>query len=216
VAKKVNLIGVDVGSNELVVSMKLYDNSVVHGTFDNTRTGHKKLLKFITKNKCEATVCMEATGIYHFDLAVMLAKSDETTVMIVNPKAMKHFGTAMMQRAKTDKIDSLIILEYLLRMKFVKWDCPSDNVLQIQSLSRRRFQLTKQLGQEKNRLTANKFLGNADKIIKKSINQNIKHLQQSIDEIQTHLSSLIKSVPELKQKYDLLNSNRPLKCFSIN
>lgn len=215
-AKRVNLVGVDVGSKELVVSMKLHDNSVVHGTFDNTRTGHKKLLKFITKNKCEATVCMEATGIYHFDLAVMLAKSDATTVMIVNPKAMKHFGEAMMQRAKTDKIDSMIILEYLLRMKFVKWDCPSDNVLQIQSLSRRRSQLTKQLGQEKNRLTANKFLGNADKIIKKSINQSIKHLQKSIDEIQTHLSSLIKSVPELKQKYDLLNSIKGFADISVS
>ena len=38
--------------------------------------------------------------------------SDNIDIMVINPKAMKHFGIAMMQRSKTDKIDSKIILEY--------------------------------------------------------------------------------------------------------
>ena len=65
-AKKINFVGVDVSAKELVVSMKMADNSIVQGTFDNTKNGHKKLLKFITKSKCTAKVCMEATGILFF------------------------------------------------------------------------------------------------------------------------------------------------------
>ena len=213
-AKKINFVGVDVSAKELVVSMKMADNSIVQGTFDNTKNGHKKLLKFITKSKCTAKVCMEATGVYHFDLAVMLACSDAVEVMVVNPKAMKHFGIAMMQRAKTDKIDSLIILEYLLRMKFMQWKLPDDNILQMQCYSRRLFQLKQQLGQERNRLIVSEFRGNAGKKIKGNINKHIKQIQKFIDDIQKDLSSLIKSAPELKQKYDLLTSIKGIADIS--
>ena len=211
--KKINLVGVDVGSKELVVAMKK-DNTVVHATFDNTKSGHKKLLKFVTKNKSNAKVCMEATGIYHFDLAVMLSNSDLVEVMVVNPKAIKHFGTAMMQRTKTDQVDSGVILEYLCRMDFTPWVCPNDNILQIQCLSRRLFQLKKQITQEQNRLHATEFRGNVGNAIKKSINKHVNFMQKNIDDIQYELSSLIKSIPELKSKYDLLVSAKGLADVS--
>ena len=211
--KKINLVGVDVGSKELVVAMKK-NNEIIHGTFDNTKSGHKKLLNFVTTNNSNAKVCMEATGIYHFDLAVMLSNSDSAEVMIVNPKAIKHFGTAMMQRAKTDKMDSEIILEYLCRMDFIRWACPNDNILQIQCLSRLIFQLKKQMTQEQNRLIVTEFRGKAGKTIKKSINKHINFMQKNIDEMQQELSSLIKSIPELKSKYDLLVSVKGLADIS--
>ena len=129
-SKKINHVGIDVSSKELVVTMQKSDKATVTGEFDNTNAGHKKLIKYITKNKHSAKVCMEATGIYHIDAAVALAKSENIEIMVVNPKAMKHFGTAMRQRAKTDKIDSAIILEYLLRMEFVKWKCPDNGRFQ--------------------------------------------------------------------------------------
>lgn len=212
--KKINHVGIDVGSKELVVAMKMYNKSIHHGTFDNTSLGHKKLLKFITKNGSKAKICLEATGIYHFDISVMLANSDAAKIMVVNPKSIKHFGTAMMQRAKTDEVDSLIILEYLLRMDFVQWKCPDDNALQIQCYSRRLYQLKKQLIQEQNRLSVSEFRGNAGKIIKKAINKHIKQLQKLIDEMQRELSLLTQSIPELKQKYDLLISVKGLADIS--
>ena len=54
--KKINLVGVDVGSKELVVAMKK-NNEIIHGTFDNTKSRHKKLLKFVTTNNSNAKVC---------------------------------------------------------------------------------------------------------------------------------------------------------------
>ena len=212
--KKINYVGIDVGSKELVVAMKTYSNSITHGAFDNTIIGHKKLLKFITKNGSKAKICLEATGIYHFDLSVLLANSENSEIMVVNPKVIKHFGTSMRQRAKTDEMDSMIILEYLLRMDFVKWKSPDDNILQIQCYARRLYQLKKQLTQERNRLIVSEFRGNAGKTIKKAINKHIKQLQKLIDEMQLELSLLIQSIPELKQKYDFLISVKGLADIS--
>ena len=138
---------------------------------------HKKLIKYITKNKHSAKVCMEATGIYHFDAAVALASSDNIDIMVINPKAMKHFGIAMMQRSKTDKIDSKIILEYLLRMNFKKWILPDSKILQIQAIARRLYQLKKQLVTERNRHAANNYkVNSACKVVNDSLKGTIKYL----------------------------------------
>ena len=74
-SKKVNFVGIDVSSKELVTTVQKTDKTISECTFDNTSSGHKKLIKYITKNKHSAKVCMEATGIYHFDAAVALASS---------------------------------------------------------------------------------------------------------------------------------------------
>lgn len=138
-SKKINQVGIDVSSQTLVVEMKrASDNGIAKGEFDNTSAGHKKLLKFITKNGSSASVCMEATGTYHFEAALLLAKSGKVEVMICNPKAMHHFGTAILQRAKTDSCDAHIILEYLLRMDFKQWQIPSDNKITLNRFARRR------------------------------------------------------------------------------
>jgi transposase len=143
-SKKINQVGIDVSSKTLVVEMKhASDNGTATGEFDNTSAGHKKLLKFITKYGRSATVCMEATGNYHFEAALLLAKSGKVEVMIVNPKAMHHFGVAILQRAKTDSCDAHIILEYLLRMEFKQWAIPSDNKITLHRFARRLAQLKK-------------------------------------------------------------------------
>ena len=44
-----------------------------------------------------------------------------TQVMVVNPKAMRHYAQARMQRAETDQMDALMILDDARRMPFVDW-----------------------------------------------------------------------------------------------
>src|SRR6056300_1125459 len=206
-SKKRNQVGIDVSSQTLVVEMKrASDNCIATGEFDNTTTGHKKLLKFITKNGGTARVCMEATGNYHFELALLLAKSGKVDVMVVNPKAMHHFGTAILQRAKTDSCDAHIILEYLLRMDFKQWSLPSDNKITLNRLARRLTQLKKMKSQEQNRRSAAEFQGKDGKEIIKSINKAITLFEKQIDKIKHLALELIDSDEELKSAYTLLNS----------
>ena len=206
-SKRINQIGIDVSSKTLVVEMKrASDNGTAIGEFDNTSSGHKKLLKFITKNRSSARVCMEATGNYHFELALLLAKSGKVEVMIVNPKAMHHFGTAILQRAKTDSCDAHLILEYLLRMDFKQWSIPSDNKITLNRLARRLVQLKKMKAQEQNRRSAAEFQGKDGKQIIKSINKVITLCDKQITNIQSLAEEVINNDNELKGIYDLLNS----------
>ncbi|MCP4473832.1 MAG: IS110 family transposase [Gammaproteobacteria bacterium] len=203
----VYFVGIDVGSSELVVEMKSEINGEIsQGIFDNTREGHNKLIKFITKGGKTARVCMEATGIYHIDLAVALARSGKVEVMVVNPKSMKNFGTAMMQRAKTDKIDAHMILEYLLRMDFVLWRLPSKTALQIHALSRRLFQLKQEITREKNRLSAAEFSDSIDKKIVKSIKKHIEFMKKQCLEVQQVVMALINEDEALMKKFSQLVS----------
>ena len=95
-------VGIDVGYKELVVIIIANGKMTKPKTFENTPEGHAQLIKVLHKHKEPARVCMEATGTYHFDVAVALSKEPDIEVMVINPKASKSFADALMKRSKTD------------------------------------------------------------------------------------------------------------------
>lgn len=106
-------VGIDVGSKELVVVIIANGKTTKAKTFSNTPEGHAQLIKFLHKYKKPAQVCLEATGVYHFDLAVAPHKADRIELMVVNPKAAKHFADVLMKRSKTDSVDAGVLATYL-------------------------------------------------------------------------------------------------------
>ena len=50
-------------------------------------------------------IYLEATGLYHLDLALALDDAG-FEVMVINPKAAKRFAEAMQSRTKTDAVDA--------------------------------------------------------------------------------------------------------------
>lgn len=97
---------------------------------------------------------MEATGIYHLDLAVTLDLTPDLNVMVLNPKVARRFAEATMTRGKTDAIDAGILAQYAGCMEFIIWNAPKPNVLKIRACSRRLAALTKLKVQAKNQLHA--------------------------------------------------------------
>jgi len=75
-------------------------------TFANTAAGHKKFIRWATKSVHPARVCLEATGIYSLQFALAVHDARNVEVMVVNPRAIKDFARACMQRAKTDAVDA--------------------------------------------------------------------------------------------------------------
>ena len=66
-------VGVDVSQNTLDVAART-DSDVEQRTaqFANTSTGHRHLIKWLTKGARSARVVLEATGVYSLDLALAL------------------------------------------------------------------------------------------------------------------------------------------------
>ena len=78
--KRIVLAGVDVSAKELVVALERGKEPVWTGTFANDEAGHRKLIRVLARRGATARVCVEATGIYHLELALALPPSpyDET------------------------------------------------------------------------------------------------------------------------------------------
>jgi transposase len=63
--------GIDVGADELILVIRKNGKAFDPQTFVNTPADRTRLVKKLVKLP-SLTVCLEATGIYHFDLALAL------------------------------------------------------------------------------------------------------------------------------------------------
>ena len=111
-----NHIGVDVDSQYLVCKARFGEEDLPVRQFDNNAVGHRQFIKWARHRGATARVCMEATGVYSLPFARALHSAEGIDVSVVNPKAIKRFADASMQRGKTDALDAERILEFLLRM----------------------------------------------------------------------------------------------------
>jgi transposase len=198
--------GLDVGARELVVAILRDGQPECPCTLPNTPAGHRALLKLLTRRGATARVCLEATGVYSLRLALALQRAARVEVMVVNPRAIKDFQRARLTRAKTDQVDALGILEFLVRMDFVPWRPPADAVLALQQAGRRLVQLRGELTREQARLHAIAFTPDRDGLIAADLSANIRHLQKRIKALQQAAAQLAAREPDLAAQVERLCS----------
>jgi transposase len=122
--KKMLFVGIDISADELVVAVERDGESLPAACFENDATGHRKLIRWLTKSTRPVRVCLEATGVYGLDLSRALHRTKGIEVMVANPRAIKDFARAFLQRSKTDALDAAVILEFVKRMPFQVWQAP--------------------------------------------------------------------------------------------
>jgi transposase len=142
--------GIDVGAEELILVIR--KNGIPHKAqkFNNTPADRTRLVKKLA-NLPGIIVCLEATGVYHFDLSIALHDAG-VALMVVNPKASHNFAKVMMKNSKTDAVDAETLAQYAERMDFVAWTRPSDEKIALRCFSRRIDELTRQKAAAKNQL----------------------------------------------------------------
>ena len=198
--------GIDVSARTLNVALFRPGQALKQATFDNDRQAHKRLLRWLTKGGWKVSVCLEATGLYSLGVALALHHHRHTQVMVVNPKAMSHYAQARMQRAKTDPMDALMILDYAQRMPFVAWQPPSERVLQLQAVMRRIGQLKQAIIRERNRAHAQDYHIESTRLIARDIQVHIGHLKRRIQYLQAQALELVTQDEELQRAYQHLCS----------
>lgn len=198
------LAAIDVSAAELVVAFQRGGTVLPVATFPNTHAGHRALLKSLGKRS--ARVILEATGVYSLELALTLHRAKGVEVMVVNPRASKDYQRARLTRAKTDRVDALGLLDFLARMPFVAWTPPAPEVLALQQLTRRIFQLRNELTREQARLHAIGFTPDQGGVIAHDLKLNIAHLQRRVKALHASALELVKSHPALRAAVDRLTS----------
>ena len=201
-----NYIGIDVDSQYLVCALQRDDKPVLEATFSNDSVGYKKLIRWATQRKQNARICMEATGVYSLPAALALSAADSVEVMVANPKSIKNFSVALLQRGKTDRLDARTILLFCQKMSFRVWQPPEEEVLALQYLSRRVRQLTTERTRETNRLKAVVRLGSFARAVVNDIEINVRHIERRIKRTRQLMLELVRSSSELSVAYKLLIS----------
>jgi transposase len=201
-----NTVGVDVDSQLLVCRIQRGEKKQPVARFDNTPPGHRKFIKWCTRNHQAARVTMEATGVYSLPFALTLHQCEHIEVSVVNPRAIKNFAVAQMQRGKTDDMDADAILEYSLKMDFMPWQPPAEEILELQHITRRIVQLNVELTRERNRHKAAKRLGLIGRVVAHDTELNMRHLLRRIAAMEQAAMELVNHDPGLDHKLDQLSS----------
>jgi len=197
-------VGIDVGCKELVIIIRVNGKSGKPKAFENTPSGHQSIIKYLTKNKGETRVCIEATGVYHFDLAVALSRVESIEVMVINPKAAHNFAKALMTRSKTDAIDAENLAIYAERMPFEAWERPADECISLRATARRIAALSKQKTQAKNQLHALKATLETPALVIEQVELLIDFLEEQITILRDSALGFVQQHEKLKQAYTLI------------
>ena len=194
--------GIDVGAEVLVLVIRNDGVSSKPQTFTNTPADRARLVKKLA-NLPGIIVCLEATGIYHFDLSLALHDAG-VALMVVNPKASHNFAKALMKNSKTDAVDAETLAQYAERMDFVAWTRPSDAQLALRSVARRIDALTRQKAAAKNQRHALTATQETPKAVLQDVSLSIAQLERRIIRLALEARALIGKHPALERVFVLL------------
>lgn len=200
-----NQAGIDV-ANETFDIQKRCAEKIVHRAFNNTKSGHQQAIAWLQRGNKRVRVCLEATGIYHLQLALALDRAPGIELMVLNPKAARRFAEAQMVRGKTDKVDALVLLHYLECMPFKPWSAPGEHRLELQSMAHRLAQLTKEQTREHSRLHAAERAGPHTHMAQHDTRVHIRYLERRYQLLEIKAIELMKQYATMAEDLALVDT----------
>ncbi len=173
--------------------------------FPNTPVGHRALLAWLRRSPLPLRVCMEATGLYGLDLALHLTAAG-LALLVANPRAVRNFARALMQRSKTDLLDAAVLREFAARMPFEPWPPPSPQALKLMALAHRIQGLTRMMAAEKNRLHAASLSRAVPDLVRRDLGRSIQGLERARARLTRAALLFIADDPQLARRTELLVS----------
>ena len=194
--------GIDVGAEELVLVVRKNATSMKAQKFANTPAERARLVAKLVKLP-GVSVCLEATGAYHLELAVALHDAG-VRLNVVNPKASHNFAKALMKHSKTDAIDADTLAQYAERMPFTAWVRPSPQAFTLRSFARRINALTRQKAMAKNHLHALSFSPELPPAVWDDVKLAIAQLEKRLAGLSREAQAFIGKHEDLKRVFTLL------------
>jgi len=167
-------------------------------TTQNNPDGYPQLFTHI-KTCQNPLVVLEASGGYERGICEFLHKK-EVPLAVLNPARVRDFARSEGVRAKTDPIDTKMILALAKSKNIQAIAAPSEICTKMAAFLDRRGHLVEQLAAEKNRLQ------NSEKFILKSIKRMINILEKEIAVIEKTIDALVTSDPQIKTHSEICQS----------
>lgn len=194
------ILGIDVAQKELVVCFgKMYNDwtpeLIANKTFSNTAKGFLLLTNWVNKLKDSAMkvhYVMEATGVYHEQLAYYLSDRGDF-LSIVLPNKISNYARTLAVKTITDKTASEAITLFGLERNLEYWNKPKKMFKNLRQLTRERSQLIEERTMLKNQLHAEKSGAEPLANSIQRINKRIVLLNKQEVEIQQEIKALVTS-----------------------
>ncbi len=206
VAKQV--VGIDISKLKFDVTICISDilgdeSYVTTDSFVNNKSGFNKLIKWVRKQcdkSCAITFVMEATGVYHEDLAYFLHNLNQQVVIML-PNKVKNFARCLNVKTKTDKIDSKLLAKMGTQQKLTTWQPPKPIFRKMRALTRMYQDLKQQRLACTNHLEAFDYSFNeGNEMIRKGYEKIIKSIDKQIDKCLDMLAQAVKSDDNINQR----------------
>ena len=198
--------GIDVSAKQLWVVLRRQGECEGERSFANTPAGHKELKGYLGRAAERVRIALESTGLYGLDVALSLQADSRLEVMVANPRAVKDFAKALLQRSKSDPIDARVLAEYAARMPFRRWQRPSSPALSLTAVVRRIHALTEAATREKNRLHALSVTETSLKIVERELRRSLQWLERSQARLRRAARQIIAADAGLERRFQLLLS----------
>ncbi|MBT1712473.1 IS110 family transposase [Fulvivirgaceae bacterium PWU5] len=213
-------IGLDVDKHTFKASFKSKEGlnrSIVKASreFPNNPTGFKELHQWVQKHRkaqqASLSITMEATGVYHDNLAWHLHTA-QYVVHIVLPTRAKRYMQSMGIKSKNDQIDAQGLADMGMQQELEPWKPASPNMLVLRSLTRQVEMFQETRTTLSNQLEAAEHLAFADDLIIKNLESIVQTMEENIKMLKERITETIQKDPVLSGKYELV---KPLKGMGI-
>lgn len=197
--------GIDVAKKELVVTMgkmatdlkpKLYARKV----FANNAKGFESLTQWVathTTTSVEVRFIMEATGVYHEQLAYFL-DAHQYQLSIVLPNRISNYARTLEVKTVTDSTSADAIALFGLERHTQPWKKPQKIYKTLRQLTRERGQLVVEATAVKNQLHAEQREAEPNATTLKRLQKRIAFIDQQETQILQEIKELIKGNQTLK------------------
>lgn len=190
------VVGIDVSKDRLDVAVRPTGESFV---FKRTGVGIEDLIVRL-EALSPKMVAIEATGGFEAVVAAGLAGAG-LPVVVVNPAQVRAFAQALGKRAKTDRIDAVVIAHFAEATKPKLRHMPDEMTRYLAGLVARRRQIVEMIAAEGQR--ARRM---SDKRLIKSIARLRKALEKELSALDVLIGDQIRGSPVWAEKEDLLAS----------
>ncbi len=220
------VVGIDIAKDSFYACYKIESidkKVVIKGTksFDNTASGFSEFYEWCNKrnkkNDTDLLFIMEATGVYHEELAYFLYNNGNI-VSVQLPQKIKYFAKSCNVNTKTDKNDSKIIARFGIEKHLDGldlWSPPSKKFKLIRDLTREHASLKKALTALLSQLHALKYAYESNDEVIESKNQQISFYKTQIQIIEKKIKKHVELDSELNSKVKKIMTIKGLGLITI-
>jgi transposase len=201
-------IGIDVSMKDFACCLSVINDQQdvkvkASHKFGNNLPGFKAFLGWLKnhlKEELPVVFVMEATGVYHEQLAWFLHDKDNQVVILLSNKAKKYLQ-ADGNRSKNDSIDARGLAKIGAEKKLDLWTPPTRELYTLRDYTRQHQSLNELYTATANQLHSIQHSQFQNKNIIKQLKSTLKLIEKHLKEMEEIMVKVIKSDPVLNQHH---------------